>query len=70
MHSKIRNTIKFVGMTTFGIYVIYRLKEIVVNGGKLLSENDVPKESGEIEEVVEYSEPTGTVDSTVRSNAR
>jgi len=66
MHSKIRNTIKFVGMTTFGIYVMYRLKEIVVNGGKLLSDNDLPKDSEEIEEIVEYSEPTGTVEDTVK----
>lgn len=36
-HSKIRSFIKFTGISLFGVYMVYRLKEIIVNGGKLIT---------------------------------
>ena len=37
-HGKIRAIIKSIGIASFSIYVVYRLKEIIVNGGKAITE--------------------------------
>jgi hypothetical protein len=49
-HSKIRSFIKFAGISLFGVYMVYRLKEIIVNGGKLIT-TDTDIDDDEVPEV-------------------